>query len=294
LVGDEEVVLRAAKLRRVARRRLVTVGSTADAAGLESGQIGVWQDSQPLTDHCRPGEPNRAAGTAQLAWIDQATELVSTGICQALVTAAVSKAVIAGSGAKGARRFRGHTEHLARRLAAEEVVMAFSAPSLTTALVTTHLAHRRVARAITPAAVSTAAFHLVKFLAALGHKRPRVVVASLNPHAGEGGLLARRRLARSRQVAELTGPLGAETAYRCAVAGQFDGVLAMYHDQATIPCKLLGFGEAVNVTLGLPIVRTSVDHGTAYDVAGSGRASARGMLEALELAARLAPQASKR
>jgi 4-hydroxythreonine-4-phosphate dehydrogenase len=94
-------------------------------------------------------------------------------------------------------------------------------------------------------------------------------------------------LRRARIDVALVGPIGAETAIRRAVAGDFAGVVTMYHDQATIPCKLLGFGEAVNVTLGLPIVRTSVDHGTGYDIAGSGRASPRGMLEAIALAARL-------
>src|SRR5262249_51608798 len=135
----------------------------------------------------------------------------------------------------------------------------------------------------------------------LGRQRPRLAVAALNPHAGEGGLLgdeeitrlspglaeARLRLAADGVVADVEGPLGAETAFRLAACGAFDGVVAMYHDQATIPSKLLGFGEAVNVALGLPIVRTSVDHGTAYDLAGTGRADARGMREALALAVRL-------
>jgi 4-hydroxythreonine-4-phosphate dehydrogenase len=130
---------------------------------------------------------------------------------------------------------------------------------------------------------------------------PKVVVAGLNPHAGEGGLLgreetsklvpgmtkARERLQREGLSVELLGPVPAESAFRLAAAGAFDGVVAMYHDQATIPMKLVGFGEAVNVSLGLPIVRTSVDHGTAYDRAPLFQADARGMVEALALAGRL-------
>jgi 4-hydroxythreonine-4-phosphate dehydrogenase len=127
------------------------------------------------------------------------------------------------------------------------------------------------------------------------------VVAALNPHAGEGGLLgdeesrvlapgiarARRRLRESRLHVDVIGPMAAESAFRHAAAGTYDGVVAMYHDQGTIPMKLIGFGEAVNVSLGLPIVRTSVDHGTAYDRAAAFTADARGMEEALALAARL-------
>src|SRR5262249_52144117 len=127
-------------------------------------------------------------------------------------------------------------------------------------------------------------------------------VSGLNPHAGESGLLgreevvtirpgilmAKRRLSRERINVEFTGPLPAETAFRNAVAGRYDGVVAMVHDQATIAMKLVGFGEAVNVSLGLPIVRTSVDHGVGYDIAGQGKADPRGMAHAVRLAARLA------
>jgi 4-hydroxythreonine-4-phosphate dehydrogenase len=255
-----------------------------------------------------PGKPNRAAGAAQLAWIDQALELVSTGRCAALVTGPVSKQVIARSGARGSRSFRGHTEYLAKRLAAEEVVMAFAAQQFATSLVTTHLPLRRVARAITAFGVESASFWLAQLLCDLGRGSVRIAVAGLNPHAGEQGLLggeelnvigpgivrARRRIARARLPARLVGPMAAESAFRLAAAGEFHGVVSMYHDQATIACKLLGFGEAVNVTLGLPIIRTSVDHGTAYDLAGTGRASDAGMRAAIALAIELANVADYR
>jgi 4-hydroxythreonine-4-phosphate dehydrogenase len=228
-----------------------------------------------------------------------------------MVTGPVSKHAIATSGAPGSERFRGHTEHLAERLGAAEVVMAFAGETLTTALVTTHLPLSAVPAAVTPEAVATSVYWLSRLLRSLGVRRPRVAVAALNPHAGEGGLLgdeertriapgialARTRLAGEGIRAEISGPLGAETALRLAVRGQrgghprppgqFDGVVTMYHDQATIPSKLLGFGEAVNVTLGLPLIRTSVDHGTAYDLAGTGKADPRGMREAIALAVRL-------
>jgi 4-hydroxythreonine-4-phosphate dehydrogenase len=305
LVGDEAVVRRAARRRRVPQRRLVPVATAREMAALRPGAIGLFTGSTRLAEPPPYGAPDAAAGAAQLAWIDEATSLVRSGAARALCTGPVSKHAVATSGAPGAERFRGHTEHLAERLGAAEVVMAFSSSQLTTALVTTHLPIAAVPAAITPEAVATSTFWLARLLvtlAAAGARRPRVAVAALNPHAGEGGLLgdeeitriapgialARERLARARIEADVAGPLGAETAMRLAARGELDGVVAMYHDQATIPSKLLGFGEAVNVTLGLPIVRTSVDHGTGYDRAGTGEADPRGMQEAIALAVRLA------
>jgi 4-hydroxythreonine-4-phosphate dehydrogenase len=285
LVGDPWVIERAAKIVGVSRKRLST-----------------YLPSARLSERQAPfGRPTAAAGRAQLRWIDQATDLVVSGEAQALVTGPVSKHAIAASGGR-ARSFRGHTEHLAHRLGAREVVMAFWSQRLVISLVTTHLPISLVPQAITPAKVATAAFHTVQLVRRLGKRAPRVVVAALNPHAGEQGLLgrdeverikpgiaiARRRLSRAHIRAVLEGPIGAETAIRKAEAGAYDAVVAMYHDQATIPMKLVGFGDAVNVTLGLPIVRTSVDHGTGYDIAGTGQADARGMLEAIALAVKLA------
>jgi 4-hydroxythreonine-4-phosphate dehydrogenase len=302
LVGDVELLRTLAAERRIARRRLVELPDSGAIGRLTPGQIGLWAASAPLGRAVRPGRPNAAAGAAQLRWIDQACALVAEGHCQALVTAPAAKATIASSGAAGARRFRGHTEHLARRLGVDEreVGMAFAGGGLTTALCTTHLPLARVPRALSAERVATVCLRLAELLGRLGCAHPQIAVAGLNPHAGEGGLLGGEeqriitpgiRLARrraSRRGARLHGPLGAETAFRLAAAGELDGVVAMYHDQATIAAKLMGFGDSVNVTLGLPIVRTSVDHGTAYDLAGRGRASPRAMRSALALALRLA------
>ncbi|WP_437587099.1 4-hydroxythreonine-4-phosphate dehydrogenase PdxA [Sorangium sp. So ce1000] len=302
LVGDEAILRRAARLVRVAARRLVVVDGRAAIDQLAPGAIGLWAGSARLSRPSAFGRPEAEDGAAQLAWIDAATDLVREGVAAALVTGPASKHAIATSGAPGSADFLGHTEHLGRRLRAREVTMAFASGKLVTALVTTHLPLREVPEAVSPREVARAAVWLARLLADLGRAKPRVAVAALNPHAGEGGLLgdeerlritpgirlAARRLARSGSAAELTGPVGAETAFRLAARGALDGVVAMYHDQATIPSKLLGFGEAVNVTLGLPIVRTSVDHGTAYDLAGTGRADPRGMREAIVLAAQLA------
>ena len=301
LVGDPGVIERAAAASGL-RRRVVRVDSARAAALAPPRALLVWDASERLGSDLVAGRPDRAAGAAQLAWIDQATELVTSGVCRALVTGPVSKLAIAKSGAPGSEGFLGHTEHLALRLGAREVTMAFHAEALVVALVTTHLSLRDVPDAITRGGVARATYWLARLLVAAGFRAPRIAVAALNPHAGEGGLLgheetrtiapgvslARARLARDRVRATISGPIGAETAFRVASIGGFDGVVAMYHDQATIPSKLLAFGDAVNVSLGLPIVRTSVDHGTAYDVAWTGRADASGMVQALELAGVLA------
>lgn len=311
LVGDLGAIRAAAKARSLDASLVVRVESPAEAWTVARGVIPVWQPGPNLAARDRkPGSPTPASGAAQLAWIDAACDLVASGEGDALVTGPVSKEAIAGSGAPGAAGFLGHTEHLQRRLHAREVVMAFWSPALVTSLATTHVPLARVPREVTAPRVARAAYWLAWLLSRLarGTDVPRIAVASLNPHAGEGGLLgreertrivpgiemARERLREAHIAAVLDGPVPAETALRLAVdrgrgtTRRWAGVVALYHDQATIPMKLAGFGEAVNVSLGLPIVRTSVDHGTAYDRAGKGTADALGMRSALTLAARLA------
>jgi 4-hydroxythreonine-4-phosphate dehydrogenase len=310
LVGDEGAIREAAEGRRIAQRRIVRVGAPEAAWRVPRGRVAVWQPTSDLAPRDRrPGKPTARSGAAQLAWVDAACDLVTEGAADALTTGPVSKAAILRSGAPGSAGFFGHTEHLQRRLRAREVVMAFWSRGLVTSLVTTHLPLSRVPAAITPAAVARSTFWLAWLLARLAKdakRRPRVVVAGLNPHAGEAGLLgreeerriapgiarARERLRAERIAATIDGPVPAESAFRLAVAKRWDGVVAMYHDQATIPMKLVEFGEAVNLSLGLPIVRTSVDHGTAYDRAGTWTADARGMVEALALGAALAAESA--
>jgi 4-hydroxythreonine-4-phosphate dehydrogenase len=293
LVGDMATLLRAAKVRGIDVSRLRRVDT---ARPLRGGAIAVLQPTPNRVSRSL-GKPSVDDGALQLAWIDAALELVRSTPRSALVTGPVNKHIVV---AAGESTFRGHTEYLMERLGAREVVMSFSSGPLTTALVTTHLPLRAVADAIDAKKVESACFWLADFVLRLGIRKP-IAIAGLNPHAGEGGLLgheeqtviargiarARTRLKRAKHRIELLGPIPAETAFRKAANGAYAGVVAMYHDQATIPMKLLGFGEAVNVSLGLPIVRTSVDHGTAYDIAGKGTASADGMLSAFALARRL-------
>ncbi|MFO0630606.1 MAG: 4-hydroxythreonine-4-phosphate dehydrogenase PdxA [Polyangiales bacterium] len=246
-------------------------------------------------DARRPGQPGPAAGRAQLDAIDRAVDAVLAGRAHALVTAPVSKSAIHGAGVN----FLGHTEHLAARAGVPRVVMSFLGPRLRVALVTTHVAIAKLPASITADLVR---FTIVTATRAmqrdLGIARPRVVVAGLNPHAGEGGMFGDDEALRvdpgialaQQEVkdAQIVGAMPAESAFRHARDGRYDLVVAMFHDQATIASKLVDFGEAVNVTLGLPFLRTSVDHGTAYDIAGRGVADPHGMLAALRLAATMA------
>jgi len=295
LVGDWDMLREAAELVQVSSKRLLAFdGECRDARAIYVHSVGP----KLLARDRKPGKPNAASGAAQLAYINEAYRLAKAAPRRALVTGPVSKAAIAHSGVAGAAHFLGHTEWLADLDRATLSVMCFAAGPLVTSLVTTHLPISKVPKALTPLGVSDSAVQLAELLLALGKKRPKIAICSLNPHAGESELLgqeertaivpgirsAAKRLGRR---AELLGPIGAETAFRKAAAGVYQGVVAMYHDQATIPMKLVAFGDAVNVTMGLSIVRTSVDHGTAYDIAWSGVADEAGMRSALELGRRL-------
>lgn len=295
LAGSELAIRQAAELVGVSARRLETYRGQP----LAPGKLYVLDAGPALTARdLDPRRPSPAAGRSQLLAIEAAFELVRQKPRSALVTGPVSKALIARCGLRRAKGFKGHTEWLQALDGAASAVMCFASPRLTTSLASTHLPLSRVPRWLTPARVAEATVQLALFLRQLGIPRPHLAICSLNPHAGESELLGdeerraivpgiRQARTRLRGKAVLAGPIGAESAYRLAHAGKYDGVVAMYHDQATIPTKLVAFGDAVNVTLGLSRVRTSVDHGTAYDIAWQGKADDGGMLAALRLAQRL-------
>ncbi len=246
-----------------------------------------------------PG-PSAAGGRSSVMYVKQAVALARSGAAAAVVTGPISKAATRLAG----RDYPGHTELLADLcgLGPEEVAMMFVTPDLKVALVTVHLALRRAIDAISPEAVLTK-ITLVRS----EHLRwfgtdPSIAVCALNPHAGEGGMFGGEEteiLAPSietarRSGARVAGPFPADTLFPRAATGEFDVVLALYHDQATVAVKARSFGRAVNITLGLPFLRASVDHGTAYDIAGRGSADHGSLIEAILLAARLAPRAAAR
>jgi len=253
----------------------------------------------PLTIPVIPGRLDPRNGPWVLELLHRACVGCQQGYFDALVTAPVNKAAISDAGVA----FTGHTEFLAGLTGSQNPVMLLVAGELRVALVTTHLPLKAVPAAITRQRVETTARILDDGLRRyFGLTTPRIVILGLNPHAGESGHLGTEELdeiipaVASLQAAGLsvTGPVPADTAFIEANLGNADVVLAMYHDQGLPVLKHRGFGNAVNVTLGLPIIRTSVDHGTALDLAGTGRADAGSLRAAVELAIGMAAEASLR
>jgi 4-hydroxythreonine-4-phosphate dehydrogenase len=240
-----------------------------------------------------PGHPERANAPYVLALLDRAIDGALAGEFDAVVTAPVQKSVINEAGVA----FSGHTEYFAQRAHAAHPVMLLAAGTLRVALATTHLPLARVSAAITIESLCETATVLWRDLGRWwGIGAPRIAVCGLNPHAGESGYLGDEELRvigpalerlRARGI-DVRGPLPADTVFVPRVLAGFDAVLAMYHDQGLPVVKHAGFDRAVNVTLGLPFVRTSVDHGTALDLAGSGRADPGSLVAAVELAIELA------
>ncbi len=255
----------------------------------------------PASD-LRPGRPTPAGGPAQLAFLEAAFEAVRSGDAAALCTAPVSKAQVA----RALPGFVGHTEWLEARCGVRRSVMMLAGRALRIALVTNHVAFGRLRRSLTrDRIVETLSITHRALREDLGIPRPRLALAALNPHAGEGGAfgdeeetLLAPALARARELgAPAAGPFPADSVFFRAALGEFDAVVALYHDQGLIPVKLLDAvngDPAVNVTLGLPIVRTSPDHGVAYDIAGKGRANPSSMIAALRLAVRMANGRARR
>jgi 4-hydroxythreonine-4-phosphate dehydrogenase len=239
-----------------------------------------------------PGVLSADAGRAAYDAICSAVADAQAGKVDALATAPVNKLAFARAGL----RWKGHTDLLAHLTGVRRAVMMFWSEPLKVVLATVHVPLAEVPRLITPDLFDDVIELTARELPRFGTARPRLALAGLNPHAGENGLLGVEddevlrpavEKARGRGI-DVAGPFPGDTVFVRAAAGEFDAVIACYHDQGLIPVKLLAFGKSVNVTLGVPIIRTSVDHGTAFDIAGQGKADASSMIEAILLAARLA------
>jgi 4-hydroxythreonine-4-phosphate dehydrogenase len=239
-----------------------------------------------------PGHPSADNASSVLATIDRAVDGCLAGEFSAMVTGPVHKSVINDAG----YRFSGHTEYIAERCNNAFPVMMLMNQTLRVALVTTHLPLSRVAETITRELVETVITTVERDLRNWFRiEKPRLLVCGLNPHAGENGYLGREEIERIEPVIHklrhqgmnIRGPVPADTAFTPESLKQADVVISMFHDQGLPVLKSLGFGETVNITLGLPIIRTSVDHGTALDLAGTGRAHAGSLLAAIQSAASL-------
>ena len=281
-VGDPsgigpEVAVKAARDPRVVavcRPQLYGPHAADDLAAFPAGEISA--------------DSARAAYDAIVSAVDDARR----GRVAAIATAPVNKEAFAAAGLK----WRGHTDLLAHLCGVDDVAMLFWSDRLRVVLATVHIPLADVPRALTGERLLAVIRLTARSLPRFGITAPRLAVAGLNPHAGENGVLGREdrdvlgpavATARSGGI-DVLGPLPADTVFVRAARGEFDVVIAAYHDQGLVPVKLLAFGRAVNVTLGLPIIRTSVDHGTAFDIARQGVADEGSLIEAILLAARLA------
>ena len=312
-----EVVLKAVAEDEIRRACIpVIIGDaqllahTARTLDLQSGYDIVRADedfpehSEPVIYHLdnisgfiEPGIESGAAGKAAGGYIEAAVELCAAGSIDAVATAPINKRALF----LGGYSFPGHTEFFAHLTGAEEYAMAFVAGNLRIVLLSTHVPLSEAIRLVERDRIVKRINLTNRELQRWGIERPRIAVAALNPHGAEGGLFGVEEASEimpaidacRRDDINVQGPFSADTVFLRASRGEFDGVVACYHDQAMIPVKCLSFGEAVNVTLGLPFIRTSVDHGTAFDIAGKGLAEHSSMVAAIKLAAELSTRAGE-
>jgi len=285
---------------------------TARTLDLQSG-YDIVRRGEPLPGHLtepvifhldnvggyiEPGIESGAAGKAAAGYIEAAVELCAAGSIEAIATAPINKRALF----LGGYSFPGHTEFLASLTSTEEYAMALVAANLRIVLLSTHVPLAEAIRMVERDRIIRIIRLAHRELQRWGIDRPRIAVAALNPHGAEGGLFGVEEayemvpaVEACRGVDDLNvqGPFSADTIFLRASRGEFDAVIACYHDQAMIPVKCLSFGEAVNVTLGLPFIRTSVDHGTAFDIAGKGLAEHSSMMAAIKLAADLSTRADE-
>jgi 4-hydroxythreonine-4-phosphate dehydrogenase len=282
--------------------------TTGDTAGIGPEIIRAALDSRKLAGGAEynivgdirtvsTGAPSRESARAAWHAMEDAARLANAGEIDAIVTGPIHKANMAGIGFE----FPGQTEFFAARSGTIDYAMLLTAGAITIALVTTHIPLREVSNSLTTSEIVRVGKLLIAFLRQRGKRMPRIVVAGLNPHAGESGKIGHEEIeiiepavrelqsAFSDQPSAIVeGPVSPDTLFVHLPHGKWDAALCMYHDQGLIPLKLHGFDQGVNVTLGLPYPRTSPDHGTAFDIAGKGRARPDSMIVAINLAVELA------
>ena len=268
------------------------IGPEIVAAALASGKLDARFSYRVIGESAdaRPGEPTPATARAAHAALEESARLLRAGEIVAVVTGPIHKARMQAEGFA----FPGQTEFFAARAGVEDFAMCLTGGALTVALVTAHVPLHEVAGLLSAREIGRVGNLLAAFLRTRLRREPRIAVAGLNPHAGESGALGREEITIIAPALILlgaptfSGPFSPDTVFNRAVAGEFDGVLCMYHDQGLIPLKLHAFDSGVNVTLGLPSPRTSPDHGTAFEIAGKNLARPDSMIAALNLAAELA------
>ncbi len=292
VVGDPGVLSRAGRIFGC-EGNIETGSDTLSQLSFGEYRLVVHPLSALVPERLVYGKPDDRCGQAMAAYVEYAINRCLDGSAAGIVTAPINKAAINAAG----YHFPGHTELLAERCGVEKVVMMLAGERLRVCLVTTHLPYRDVATALSQSEiVETITITATALREQFGIEHPRLAVLALNPHASENGLfgdeeervIAPAITAAKEQGIAASGPHSADTLFYFAARGDYDAVICMYHDQGLIPLKLLHFDDGVNVTLGLPIVRTSVDHGTAYDLAGTGTANSASLVAALRMADRMA------
>lgn len=291
VVGDAAAMARGIEVV-AASLPLREIKTPGDIAAATSRAVFLLPLTQFADADLRFGRPTAAGGDAVYRYIVEAARLCLQGATAAMVTAPINKEAMNSAG----HAYPGHTELLAELTGTSDYVMMLAGNRLRVTLVSIHEAVRDVPRLLSVERVLATIRTTHRDLDRYFRNNPRLAVLSLNPHCGEGGMfgdeettiIAPAVAAAQREGIDAVGPLSADTLFHFAANGEYDAVVCMYHDQGLIPLKLLHFDDGVNVTLGLPIIRTSVDHGTAYDIAGTGTASAGSMTAAIRMAAAMA------
>ncbi len=292
VVGDERIFRRAAGFPGMMDAPAFQVTHHAREADFHHGMLTLLDLANAPPDACPVAEISPVSGSAAVGAVQIAARLAMDGEVDGIVTAPLNKAGMHAAGF----HYQGHTELLKELTGAERVSMLLTGPQLRVIHVSTHIPLSKAVSHLDSARI----FEVIRLghhvMKALGMPSPRIAVAGLNPHAGESGLfgdeetrLLRPAVLKAREAGiDVSDPQPPDTVFLRAVRGSYDLVVAMYHDQGHIPMKLLAFEEGVNVSVGLPIIRTSVDHGTAFDIAGKGVASSASLVAAIEMAGRLA------
>jgi 4-hydroxythreonine-4-phosphate dehydrogenase len=291
VIGDRATLERAAHWVG-AEQLAYEVVADPDEGTYRHGTITLINIAEAPSGGYEVGKVQAAAGRAAVECVFRACDLAMAGDVDAVVTAPLNKAAMHAAGFQ----YPGHTELLAERTGAERVSMLLVGPSLRVVHVSTHVSLQEAIRRVTSKRVGEVIDIAHESCVALGIEHPKIAVAGLNPHASEGGLFGNEEAtevipaiaaARERGI-DVSDPQPPDTVFLRASRGEWDIVVAMYHDQGHIPMKLLAFDTGVNVSIGLPILRTSVDHGTAFDIAGTGKASESSLLAAIDVAVQMA------
>jgi len=286
VIGDVGVLEKYSKLLRI-KSSIYSIKNLGRKE-IEHGKIGVLDQKCFDVKDLNPGKIKTACGIAAAKYITEAVKLALEKKIDAITTAPISKEAINKAGF----HYPGHTEFLSKLTKTKNYIMMFVGGSVRVALVTTHMSLKDVPKAVNKEKVYKTIEIVANGLKDFGIRTPKIAVCALNPHGGEGGIFGREEkekilpavLKAKKNGYDVWGPYSADTLFYQASQGKFDAVISMYHDQGLIPVKIKGFGRSVNITLGLPIIRTSVDHGTAFDIASKGIADPTSLFEALRFA----------